>query len=152
MGKGPGSVYEQSHLNAIRWTHNKNRPYDLWNPATGLGHVQQYGGIKSIHLSLDISIHDSKKTPFVPHIAYQNTVDKTTCKPQNIQMPHTVGHSKKEAQTTNYYMITSGRQRDILNGWKVINKEMTGLWSVVINDKRNTTNNLFAIHVYNTPA
>jgi hypothetical protein len=49
-------------------------------------------------------------------------------------------------------MITSGRHRDILNGWKVINKEMTGLWSLVIYDKRNTTNNLFAIHVYNTPA
>jgi hypothetical protein len=29
---------------------------------------------------------------------------------------------------------------------------MTGLWSFVIYDKRNTTNNLFAIHVYNTPA
>jgi heme/copper-type cytochrome/quinol oxidase subunit 2 len=49
-------------------------------------------------------------------------------------------------------MITSGRQRDILNGWKIINKEMTGLWSVVIYDKRNTTHNIFAIHVYNTPA
>ena len=144
-----------------------------------------------------------RKTQFVPHIAYQNTVDKTTCKPQNVQMPHTVDHSKKEAKTTNQYMITSGRhrnlidiknnklvnfhchlingyfdpsiyhsaflfiirrktqfvphitsggQRDILNGWKVINKEMTGLWSFVIYDKRNTTNNLYAIHVYNTPA
>jgi hypothetical protein len=30
-------------------------------------------------------------------------------------MPHTVDHSKKEAKTTNQYMITSGRQRDILN-------------------------------------
>jgi len=29
---------------------------------------------------------------------------------------------------------------------------MTGLWSVVIYDKRNTTKNLFAIHVYNIPA
>ena len=67
-------------------------------------------------------------------------------------MPHTVDHPKKEAKTTNQYMITSGRHRDILNGWKVINKEMTGLWSVVINDKRITTSNLFAIHVYNTPA
>ena len=57
-----------------------------------------------------------RKTQFVPHIAYQNTVDKTTCKPQNVQMPHTVDHSKKEAKTTNQYMITSGRHRDILNG------------------------------------
>jgi hypothetical protein len=54
-----------------------------------------------------------RKTQFVPHIAYQNTVDKATCKPQNVQMPHTVGHSKKEAKTTNQYTITSGRQRDI---------------------------------------
>jgi hypothetical protein len=77
--------------------------------------VQQYGGIKSIHLSLDISIHDSKKTPFVPHIAYQNTVDKTTCKPQNVQMLHTVDHSEKEAKTTNQYMITSGRHRDLID-------------------------------------
>ena len=28
---------------------------------------------------------------------------------------------------------------------------MSGLWSLVIYDKRNTTNNLFAIHVYSTP-
>ena len=57
-----------------------------------------------------------RKTQFVPHIAYQKTVDKTTCKPQNVQMPHTVGHSKREAKTTNQYMITSGRRCDILNG------------------------------------
>jgi hypothetical protein len=56
-----------------------------------------------------------RKTQFVPHIAYQKTVHKTTCKPQNVQMPHTVGHSKKEAKTTNQYMITSGRRCDILN-------------------------------------
>jgi hypothetical protein len=44
-------------------------------------------------------------------------------------------------------MITSCRQRDILNEWKVINKEMSGLWSLVIYDKRNTTNNLFSIYL-----
>ena len=54
-----------------------------------------------------------RKTQFVPHIAYQNTVDKATCKPQNVQIPHTVDHSKKEAKTTNQYTITSGRQGDI---------------------------------------
>jgi hypothetical protein len=47
---------------------------------------------------------------------------------------------KKEAKTTNQYMITSGRQRDILNGWKVIDKEMSGLWSLVIYDKRDDFN------------
>ena len=54
--------------------------------------------------------------PFIYHptflfmiIAYQNTVDNTTCKPQNVQMPHTVDHSKEEAKSTNQYMITSGR-------------------------------------------
>ena len=29
---------------------------------------------------------------------------------------------------------------------------MTGLWSIVIYDKRNLTKHLFAMHVYNTPA
>ena len=33
---------------------------------------------------------------FVPHIAYQNTVNKTTCKQQNVQMPQTVDHSKRK--------------------------------------------------------
>jgi hypothetical protein len=37
-----------------------------------------------------------RKTQFVPNIAYQNTVDKTTCKPQNIQMPHTVDQPKRK--------------------------------------------------------
>ena len=104
MRKGPGNVYEQSHLIPIRWEHTNNRAYDAGNPASRLGHAQQYSWIKSIHISPDFLFIIQRKTPFVPHKAYQNTVDKII---QNTKCPYST-YSWSPKKRTNIWSQVVG--------------------------------------------
>ena len=69
--------------------------------APGLEQAQQYGGIKSIQISLDILIHNSK-----------NIVDKTNCKPQNINK--TIQHQCHQRSSTSLKVDSLQGQKSIL--------------------------------------
>jgi hypothetical protein len=123
MGKGPGSVYEQSHLNAIRWTHNKNRPYDVWNPATGLGHVQQY--VQMLH-TVDHSEKEAKTTNqymivIVIWLTLRTTnlvnlslsFDKWIFRSIHISLGISIHNSKKDSVCTTYCLSKYCKQNNL---------------------------------------